>query len=152
MILNDIFNTEVRVYCCGFSNTLVLSILKFYLHVGSIVQNFDNLSSLLKNPQIIGLLQQLMNAQNSSITNDFNNKNASNNANSMVNESNNLQNMQMIANMMSILNNNSNPFMAMGNNNPQNMMMLMNLMSQMQNNSNNNQNKIVEKNQDDENS
>jgi len=147
-----IFNTYICVYCYRFSNTLMLSILKFYLHVGNVVQNFDNLSSLLKNPQVIGLLQQLMNNQNSSITNDCNNKNVSNNANSMANENNNFQNMQMIANMMSMLNNNSNPFMSMGNNNAQSMMMLMNLVSQIQNNSNNNQNKISEKNQDDENS
>ena len=107
------------------------------------MQNFDNLSSLLKNPQVLNILQQMNNNQNDSTNGDCDSKIACNNANSQQHTQPNMQNLQMISNMMSMLNGNSmqNSFSIPNNMNIQSIMMLMNLMSQMQNNNTNNSNK-----------
>lgn len=122
-------------------NINLTSISKSYLCEEIIVQNFDDLSSLLQNPQILNVLQQMNNNQNDSTNGDCDNKVAFNNANSQQNIPN-MQNLQMISNMMSMLNGNSmqNPFSTPNNMNIQNIMMLMNLISQMQNNNINNSN------------
>jgi len=124
-------------------NINLTSISKSYLHEEIIVQNFDNLSSLLKNPQVLNALQQMNSNQNDSTNGDYDNKIACDNANSQQNMQLNMQNLQMISNMMSMLNGNSmqSPFSIPNNMNIQNIMMLMNLISQMQNNNTDNSHK-----------
>ena len=127
-------------------NINLTSISKSYFYEEIIVQNFDNLSSLLQNPQILNMLQQMNNNQNDSINGDCDNKIACNNANAQQQIQPNMQNLQMISNMMSMLNGNSmqNLFSIPNNMNIQSVMMLMNLISQMQNNNTNNLHKKEE--------
>ena len=127
-------------------NINLTSISKSYFYEEIIVQNFDNLSSLLQNPQILNMLQQMNNNQNDSINGECDNKIACNNANAQQQIQPNMQNLQMISNMMSMLNGNSmqNLFSIPNNMNIQSVMMLMNLISQMQNNNTNNLHKKEE--------
>ena len=112
------------------------------------MQDFENLSSILKNPQMMNLLQQFMSNNQG---NNQNNNNPSGNSNS---GAPNILNMQMISNLIPLLSNNNfmnlMNFMNQGNNlnpnNIQSIMMIVNLISQMQKNQNAHKNHICNDN------
>ena len=135
---------------------------KFYLKGANIVQEFDNFSEILKNPQMLNMLSQFIQNQNNNPKNQPEKSDVKNLSAAVSNNGANNSggfNMQMIANILPLLNNlNNNNFANMlsmlSNNNSQasnmqNMMLLMNLMSQMQkNNQDTQQNAIQNKNKD----
>lgn len=102
---------------------------------GNIVNDFNELSSLLQNPQILSMIQNMNVPKN--------NQNKENCANFNANTSQMMPNLSpLMGNMMN--NNSGNLFSIIssliGNNpnNIQNIIMLINMISQMQNNNNNN--------------
>jgi len=126
------------------------------------VQEFDNFSEILKNPQMLNMLSQFIQNQNNNPKNQPEKSDVKNLSAAVSNNGANNSggfNMQMIANILPLLNTlNNNNFANMlsmlSNNNSQtsnmqNMMLLMNLMSQMQkNNQDTQQNAIQNKNKD----
>ena len=131
---------------------------KFYLKGANIVQEFDNFSEILKNPQMLNMLSKFMQSQNNTSKNQPENNNLKSylsNNNSCNFGNFDINNMQMIANLLPILSNlnNNNNFASMLGmlssnnsqaNNMQSIVMLMNLISQMQkNNQDKNNNKNI---------
>lgn len=106
------------------------------------MQEFGNLSEILKNPQMLAMLSQAMQTQNKPENNNVKVQNTELSKNAPESPGN--INMQMLANLLPLLNNGNfaNILGTLSNNgsqvnNMQNMIMLINLISQMQKNNKN---------------